>query len=152
MGSSLRIFLRPERCINCYACEVACEKTHEGMGNIKVQGVPLVCLHCEVPPCITSCYRGALEIKEGIVVIRKDYCTNCGICVLSCPFGAIMVTEVERDGKKIPRIHKCDGCWERPYGFAVCALTCPSGAIGWERFEDAVVSKREKVYRLYLRG
>ena len=101
--ASWKIFINPERCIGCHACEMACEQTHGGISNIKVQCAPVFCRHCEVPPCVTVCYRNAIEMRNGKILLIKDLCTNCGICVFACPFGAIMTTTITRQiepGKK----------------------------------------------------
>lgn len=162
-SATLKIFLRPERCIECHACELACENTHGGISNVEVHGSPLFCRHCEVPPCVTSCYRDAIQVREGWVLLLKDRCTNCGICLLACPFGAIMVKwEPRADGMQIPYVHKCDGCVERsagklaPNAFEMadarpaCAATCPSGAIEWKDIKEGSASNRVKAYMLYL--
>lgn len=151
-GESWKIFLKPNRCINCHACEIACEKTHGGIGHITVLNTPVFCRHCEIPPCVTSCYRDAIEMVNERVILRKDRCTNCGVCVFSCPFGAIMVKEVERNGFKIPLVHKCDGCIERSRvnDRPVCSATCPSGAIEWKGIYEALRRIRLKAGNVYL--
>lgn len=150
-----KIFIRPERCIGCHACEIACENNHDGISHVRVYNVPVFCRHCEVPPCVTACYRDAIEIKNGRVLLRKDRCTNCGICVYACPFGAIMLTETNRNHGKIPLVHKCDGCMERETTFLyktrpACVATCPSGAIGWGEIVEESNYKRLRAYFLYL--
>lgn len=151
-GQSWKIFIKPNRCINCHACEIACEKTHGGTSHVTVLDVPIFCRHCEIPPCVTSCYRDAIEIVDGRVVLKRDHCTNCGVCVFACPFGAIMVTEVEKNGCRVPLVHKCDGCIERSGigGRPVCAATCPSGAIEWKGINEALKYVRLKAGKVYL--
>lgn len=159
-----KIFLRPERCIECHACEIACENTHGGMAHVTVQEAPLFCRHCEVPPCVAACYRDAIEVKAGRVLLLRDRCTNCGICLLACPFGAIKAKWIARDdGIRIPIVHKCDGCVDRASekvpsanGFEIgdvrpaCAATCPSGAIEWVDVKEGLALNRQKAYALYL--
>jgi len=176
--ASWKIFINPERCIGCHACEMACEQTHGGASNIKVQCAPVFCRHCEVPPCITVCYRNAIEMRNGKILLIKDLCTNCGICIFACPFGAIMTTTITRriepkekahrdvpllsrlfGGKIFPKerqivlVHKCDGCVERAEaGVArpACAATCPSGAIECKDIAQASSSKRIRTYEVHL--
>ncbi|MGC9084498.1 MAG: 4Fe-4S binding protein, partial [Anaerolineae bacterium] len=85
------ILLRPERCILCYACEVACAREHGGQGNIWVVfadggGVPLLCRHCERAPCITVCRTGALVREGNEVRLLPERCTGCELCLWACPF------------------------------------------------------------------
>ncbi|MEM2921329.1 MAG: 4Fe-4S binding protein [Candidatus Bathyarchaeia archaeon] len=60
--------------------------------------------------------------------IDKTRCTNCGICVRICPYGALYFEGASRAG--VPNIDKakCDCC-----GF--CASVCPVKAIRLERIE-----------------
>jgi NAD-dependent dihydropyrimidine dehydrogenase PreA subunit len=39
--------------------------------------------------CVDSCPNGALELGEIAVLSDPDACTECGTCVDSCPNGAI---------------------------------------------------------------
>jgi len=108
--ASWKIFINPERCIGCHACEMACEQTHGGISNIKVQCAPVFCRHCEVPPCVTVCYRNAIEMRNGKILLIKDLCTNCGICVFACPFGAIMTTTITRQIEPGKKAHSAVPC------------------------------------------
>jgi len=108
--ASWKIFINPERCIGCHACEVACEQAHGGISNIKVQCAPVFCRHCEVPPCVTVCYRNAIEMRNGKILLIKDLCTNCGICVFACPFGAIMTTTITRQIEPGKKAHSAVPC------------------------------------------
>jgi len=108
--ASWKIFINPERCIGCHACEMACEQTHGGISNIKVQCAPVFCRHCEVPPCVTACYRNAIEMRNGKILLIKDLCTNCGICVFACPFGAIMTTTITRQIEPGKKAHSAVPC------------------------------------------
>jgi len=108
--ASWKIFINPERCIGCHACEMACEQAHGGISNIKVQCAPVFCRHCEVPPCVTACYRNAIEMRNGKILLIKDLCTNCGICVFACPFGAIMTTTITRQIEPGKKAHSAVPC------------------------------------------
>ncbi len=39
--------------------------------------------------CINSCPLGAMELKTGVVIIHDDKCDQCEECVFACPNGAI---------------------------------------------------------------
>ena len=60
--------------------------------------------------------------------VRKDLCAGCGLCVESCPRGAIMV---ESGQARIEQV-RCNGCGN-------CVDVCLQGAI----VKLALVSKNE---------
>ena len=132
------VLVRPERCISCYACEVACAREHDGLSSVKVlpPGVPIFCRHCQSAPCIEVCYTGAFEPRDGEVLFHKEKCTGCELCLLACPFGAVRL-----DGK---RAYKCDLCSHRRQEglMPACALTCPAGAISYSCVADFSRRKR----------
>jgi len=42
--------------------------------------------------CVESCPRGAIHLIEGAARINPALCIGCGICARSCPQGAIEAT------------------------------------------------------------
>lgn len=53
-----------------------------------------------------------------IVKIDKSLCTNCGVCLESCPMEAIVM----KDGEVLIVAEMCRGC-------QVCQMACPNEAI-----------------------
>ena len=93
------------------------------------------CRNCVAHHCLNSCPKNAIEIVANRAYINKERCVECGICVKSCRFGAIL--ELERPCSRacaldaiVPgesstaRINyeKCVGC-------GACTVACPFGAI-----------------------
>jgi carbon-monoxide dehydrogenase iron sulfur subunit len=117
--------------------------------NVGEKIISLHCQHCEDAACIKACMSGALskDKKSGATLHDKDKCVGCWMCVMSCPFGAI-VTDVENH---IPV--KCDLCPDRDdpskdsgLRFA-CVASCPTGALfagSKEEFQKRLKKKAKK--------
>ncbi|MFC1929932.1 4Fe-4S dicluster domain-containing protein [Chloroflexota bacterium] len=114
-----------DRCVGCYACEVACKQENdlplgprwcriipigprELQEELHLDFVPTTCIHCDDPICSYFCPLGAITKREdGIVLIDEDKCNGCGLCVYGCPCGAIYFNQE----KKIAG--KCSLCVSR---------------------------------------
>lgn len=63
---------------------------------------------------------------RGMVVIDKDRCKGCGVCVATCPFGVLALSpEFNRYGYNVAAMaapERCTGC-------TMCAQMCPDAAI-----------------------
>ena len=58
--------------------------------------------------------------NKKTLVINRDWCKGCGICVAFCPKN---VLEIDREGENTaPRINDCIYC-------RMCELRCPDFAI-----------------------
>jgi len=54
-----------------------------------VQTLPLMCQHCETPPCVDVCPTGAsMKRADGIVLVDKHICIGCRYCMMACPYKA----------------------------------------------------------------
>lgn len=103
-----------KKCIGCHACAVACKEAHgtppavtrahvqkeyEGAyPNTVMNIVPMLCMHCENPPCVEACAVEGATYKrdDGIVVIDKEKCIGCKACIAACPYGARYYCESEQ--------------------------------------------------------
>ena len=69
----------------------------------------------------------------GIIIIEEN-CTACGVCVPSCPFGAITIEDVA-----IIDLEKCTLC-------GACVDACPFDAIEMKRGEEGEAAERRDEY------
>ena len=93
----------------CNACVEACNEEHglyslgrpatdaqwirkltvrdKTTGNQK--SFPVMCQHCEKPPCVDVCPTGAsFRRADGIVLVNKHTCIGCRYCMMACPYKA----------------------------------------------------------------
>lgn len=132
------MFIDPQRCIGCKACEAACAEcgTHRGVPMIHldtfdrsetVKTGPTVCMHCDDPACAAVCPADAIKRTEDGVVqsAQKPRCIGCSNCQIACPFGVPKVFD------ETALMNKCDLCYDRTSINLkpMCATVCPSEAI-----------------------
>ena len=61
--------------------------TDAGSGHVKF--LPMMCQHCESPPCVDVCPTGAsFKRADGIVLVNKHICIGCRYCMMACPYKA----------------------------------------------------------------
>ncbi len=54
-----------------------------------VTSLPMMCQHCETPPCVDVCPTGAsFKREDGIVLVDKHICIGCRYCMMACPYKA----------------------------------------------------------------
>lgn len=140
-----KVYVNEDWCLGCHLCEFYCAAANSGKDLIKAfkysdkKPVPRVkveegsevnfavqCRHCEGKACVKGCIAGALSIVDGVVVCDENKCVGCYTCVLSCPFGCIVIDE---EGH---RIQKCDLCTKNHNGEPACVQGCPNKAIVFE--------------------
>jgi anaerobic carbon-monoxide dehydrogenase iron sulfur subunit len=102
------LLIRPERCMGCRSCEIACTIAHSHSKNlfsalgeqpapkrrINVEctpnleiSIPITCRHCEDAPCVLVCPTQALSRDENdsFVSFSPERCVNCWTCSMACP-------------------------------------------------------------------
>jgi len=155
------IFIRPDRCMGCRSCEIACSVHHSGSKSlirairdtpqprkrlyvewIEGQKIPLLCHHCDEAPCVAVCRTGA-TIKDpvtGIVTKDRNKCVGCWVCATVCTFGVVGREKEERIALK------CDRCQDAEV--PACVAACPTGTLIFlEEREFADIARRDKALR-----
>ncbi len=124
----------------CSACVTACNKENGLEQDIRldirpqwirkvtlrdentgyVQTLPMMCQHCEEPPCADVCPTGAsFRRADGIVLVDRHICIGCRYCMMACPYKArSFVHENLTDQRaEIPRgkgtVEACNLCVHR---------------------------------------
>ena len=86
----------------------------------KVTTLPMLCQHCEHPPCVDVCPTGSsFRRADGIVLVDKHTCIGCRYCMLACPFKARSFIHEDLENQKVhaPRgkgtVESCTFCVHR---------------------------------------
>ncbi len=132
-----------DRCVGCHSCTVACQTLHAAPPEtrrmnlyqigpfgvfpcLEMHYLPVMCQHCQDPPCVAACPTGATRKNEdGIVWVREADCTGCGECVTACPYQARYINP------RTQMAESCNYCLDRELedGQPFCARSCPAGAL-----------------------
>ena len=136
--------MRQNRCIDCERCMEACVKTNNvpsygyrttilqqereiGRGAKERVFMPVLCNHCNRPPCVRVCPTTATykDKKTGIVMMDYKRCIGCKTCMAACPYNARYFKEENR------AVDKCNFCFDtrlsRGESKTACAAACPAG-------------------------
>ncbi len=86
----------------------------------KRTNLPLMCQHCEHPPCVDVCPTGAsFKRADGIVLVDRHICIGCRYCMMACPYKArsFIHQVVEKKLTQTPRgkgcVESCNLCVHR---------------------------------------
>lgn len=86
----------------------------------RTSSLPMMCQHCEQPPCVDVCPTGAsFKRADGIVLVDRHLCIGCRYCMMACPYKArSFVHETLTEQKtEVPRgkgcVESCTLCVHR---------------------------------------
>jgi len=136
--------IRQNRCIDCERCMEACVKTNNvpsygyrttilqqereiGRGAKERVFMPVLCNHCNRPPCVRVCPTTATykDKKTGIVMMDYKRCIGCKTCMAACPYNARYFKEENR------AVDKCNFCFDtrisKGESKTACSAACPAG-------------------------
>ncbi|HYR05207.1 MAG TPA: 4Fe-4S dicluster domain-containing protein [Gallionella sp.] len=158
----------------CSDCVTACNKENGLSGGIsatdsqwirKIEikdissgrelSLPMMCQHCENPPCVDVCPTTAsFKRADGIVLVDKHRCIGCRYCMMACPYKArSFVHEPLHDqNPDVPRgrgtVESCTLCVHRvDEGLKpACAEACPNQAILFGDLNDSGSEIAKKVH------
>lgn len=131
-----------KRCIGCHTCTIACKMENairtgswihvDTIGgphtdtpagkypDVCMHYLPKTCVHCKNPPCLSACPTVAIYRRpDGVVLIDKNRCNGCQLCIQACPYNAITFNP------KVGVAEKCTLCVHRvDMGLEPFCVTC----------------------------
>ncbi|MGA7278642.1 MAG: 4Fe-4S dicluster domain-containing protein [Desulfocapsaceae bacterium] len=146
--------IREHLCVGCELCKEACVKTNnvpeygfrttilERRRDIVGGGqetifMPVLCNHCNRPPCVRVCPTTATwkDEKTGIVVMKPSRCIGCKTCMAACPYNARYFNEETR------AVDKCNFCLDTRLSkgetTTACVEACPADVRVFGDLSDA---------------
>jgi len=112
----------------------------------RVTSLPMMCQHCEKPPCVDVCPTGAsFRRADGIVMVDRHTCIGCRYCMMACPYNArsFIHENVQLKSTAAPRgkgcVESCNLCVHRLDNggtTTACQDACKHGAIVFGDLKD----------------
>jgi molybdopterin-containing oxidoreductase family iron-sulfur binding subunit len=108
--------------------------------------LPMMCQHCEHPPCVDVCPTNAsFKRADGIVLVDRHRCIGCRYCMMACPYKARSFVHEPLENQKpdVPRgkgtVEACSFCVHRidQGRIPACAEACQNRAILFGDLNDA---------------
>ncbi|TNC95706.1 MAG: 4Fe-4S ferredoxin iron-sulfur binding domain protein [Gallionellaceae bacterium] len=126
--------------------------------------LPMMCQHCESPPCVDVCPTGAsFKRVDGIVLVDKHRCIGCRYCMMACPYKArsFVHEPLQDQNPDVPRgkgtVESCTLCVHRidQGGQPACAEACANKVILFGDLNDpesAIAKKVKSVVSTQIRA
>lgn len=135
------MLINTKKCIGCFACRIACQNQNHLLDNeafiryetkengeyptVRMETVPLQCMHCEDAPCVAVCPTGAARFgTDGIVEVDQGRCIGCKYCMAACPYQVRVVND------QTGTVDKCRFCVANTAAgqdASNCVTACPTG-------------------------
>ena len=168
------VIVRPERCVGCLQCRLACAVEHSASKNLYAAiseatrpqarlriypggrnlAFPNKCRHCDPAPCQEVCIAGAIkrDAARGTVDIDPHRCISCAMCAMACPFGVLTYAPVHAAPEKAAVALKCDQCPDREKVGKVpaCVAACKVGALTYGDWPTAQADKGRALARAFF--
>ncbi len=119
--------------------------------SLKAARFPVLCNHCDNPPCVRVCpTRATWKREDGIVMMDWHRCIGCRYCMAACPYGSRSFNwdDPRRHMGVVPAsdyptrtkgvVEKCTFCDERidRGQLPACVAACPPRAMTFGDLND----------------
>jgi len=118
--------------------------------SLKGKAAPVLCNHCDNPPCVRVCpTKATFKRPDGIVMMDYHRCIGCRYCVAGCPYGSrsfnwldprpyIKEPNLEFPARTKGVVEKCTFCEERLAKGLIpaCVEACKDKALVFGDLED----------------
>jgi len=125
--------------------------------TLKGNQFPVLCNHCDNPPCVRVCpTKATWQREDGIVMMDYHRCIGCRFCMAGCPYGSRSLNWrdprpfLKEINKEFPTrmrgvVEKCNFCAERLAKALIpaCVEACKEKALVFGDLEDANSEVRE---------
>jgi len=141
-----------------YANAFPSKSTQFVSDTLKNHKTPVLCNHCDEPPCVRVCpTQATFKRADGIVLMDFHRCIGCRFCMAACPYGSRSFNwkepRIEGSVKVIGRqgepdrgfptrdrgvVEKCNFCAERlaQGQLPACVVNCPGKALTFGDLND----------------
>jgi Fe-S-cluster-containing dehydrogenase component len=116
---------------------------------LREQTFPLLCNHCDNPPCVRVCpTKATFKRDDGIVAQDPHRCIGCRFCMAGCPYGSrsfnyvhprpyIKKLDTSYPTRTIGVVEKCTLCVERlARGLEPACVEASNGAMVFGNLAD----------------
>jgi Fe-S-cluster-containing dehydrogenase component len=117
--------------------------------SIREQTYPMLCNHCDNPPCVRVCpTKATFKRDDGIVMQDPHRCIGCRFCMAGCPYGSrsfnyvhprpyIKKLDTSYPTRTIGVVEKCTLCVERlARGLGPACVEASNGAMVFGNLAD----------------
>lgn len=125
--------------------------------RLKGKQLPVLCNHCDNPPCVRVCPTKATWRREdGLVMMDYHRCIGCRYCMAGCPYGSRsfnwrdprpFIKEINKEFPTRTRgvVEKCNFCAERLAKGLIpaCVEACKEKGLVFGDLEDTKSEARE---------
>jgi molybdopterin-containing oxidoreductase family iron-sulfur binding subunit len=129
--------------------------------DVEHRPFPVLCNHCENPPCVRACPTQATFKREsdGIVLMDFHRCIGCRFCMVACPYGSRSFNFrdprpfIEETNQEFPTrmkgvVEKCNFCAERlAVGKMPACVEASDGAVIFGDLKDPHSEVREVLHK-----
>lgn len=149
------------KCTGCYNCFLACKDEYvgndylptsiaqpevehnwmtikeieQGTGTkVKVDYIPVTCMHCDNPPCAKVAPEGAVYKRDdGVVIIDPVKARGCKEIVNACPYNVVTWNEEQQLAQKCTM---CVQMLDNGEKTVRCVESCPTQAMVFGDLDD----------------